>query len=183
MPHKDPEARREWQRQWEDTNRDRLNELARERKKLPQNRKKRREAERRYRTANGEKRREYERKRYRDNHASELARFFAYRHGPDGERWFAAAWQSQGGLCYLCEEPLAEDRSQVAVDHDHSCCPDRRSCAACRRGLACHRCNVMLGRVSDDPDLLEKIAANLRPVLATTRDRIASKPIQLELEA
>lgn len=183
MPHKDPEARRQYAREYQAANREKLSaqSVERNRKWVPANRERARENQRRYREKNRAKRNAASRKRYRDNNARELARFFSYRHGPDGERWFAAAWEAQGGLCYLCEEPLAEDRSQVTVDHDHSCCPIKRSCAACRRGLACHRCNVMLGRVFDDPDLLEKIAANLRPVVAATRARIAAKPTQMEL--
>jgi hypothetical protein len=39
----------------------------------------------------------------------------------------------------------------------------------------------MLGRVKDDPDLLEKVAANLRPVLVAARARIAAKTQSPEL--
>jgi hypothetical protein len=34
---------------------------------------------------------------------------------------------------------------QLSIDHDHSCCPDKRGCRNCIRGLLCADCNMMLG--------------------------------------
>ena len=31
------------------------------------------------------------------------------------------------------------------IDHDHSCCPESRSCGQCIRGVICSGCNTMLG--------------------------------------
>lgn len=100
-------------------------------------------------------------------------------HGLRPEYW-AAMWEAQGGCCYLCGDEMT---GRVVVDHDHGCCPDRNSCSFCRRGLACDSCNVLIGYALDDPDRLERIAANLRPVLAATRARIATKPLQGQLPA
>jgi hypothetical protein len=41
-----------------------------------------------------------------------------------------------------------------AVDHDHSCCPGRKACGKCIRGLLCANCNQGLGKFKDDPKLL-----------------------------
>lgn len=44
------------------------------------------------------------------------------------------------------------------VDHDRSCCPGDRSCAACRRGILCHGCNTALGYAADDAARLRRMA-------------------------
>lgn len=79
---------------------------------------------------------------------------------------FDAMVTAQDGRCYLCEEPLQLGvRTRVNIDHDWRCCPSGKSCAFCRRGLACKRCNLLIGRVSDDPELLRRIADNLEAAL------------------
>jgi len=100
-------------------------------------------------------------------------------HGSDYTQVFAAMWDGQGGRCYLCGQEMI--RSKANVDHDHACCPPRRSCSACRRGLACHRCNALIGQVKDDPELLRRIAGNLESRTPAARLRIAAKPVQLEM--
>lgn len=113
-------------------------------------------------------------------------------HGPDAELVIAAMRAEQGGRCYLCGEPFPEDgRDRNGfVDHDHTCPHPRKgtkdgtrgSCAACRRGLSCHNCNVLIGLANDDPALLRRIAGNLERVLGPTRERIAARPLQLTLD-
>jgi len=99
------------------------------------------------------------------------------RHGAGVDRDRARMWEAQGGRCYLCSDAL--DPEDVNIDHDHECCPRNRSCSYCRRGLACGRCNLIIGHAGDDPDLLELIASKLRPVLAATKARMAEKPQQM----
>lgn len=85
-------------------------------------------------------------------------------HGMSRAEW-QAMWDAQDGCCYLCGDPLIDgNRRKVHVDHDHSCCGPKRSCSRCRRGLACYRCNAVVGMSQDDPERLMRIAANLARV-------------------
>ena len=96
------------------------------------------------------------------------------RHNCDWDEMFAGLWHLQDGKCYLCEESLNPDAyCNIHLDHDHSCCPLGRSCEKCRRGLACQRCNTLIGLVKDDPDYLYRIANNLEIANSLVRKRIA----------
>lgn len=86
--------------------------------------------------------------------------------------------KAQQGLCYLCTEPLPEDPHLMAIDHDHRCCPPKKSCACCRRGLSCHGCNLVIGHARDDVARLRKIADNLEAAMSAVTQRMASKPSQ-----
>lgn len=67
--------------------------------------------------------------------------------------------EAQGGRCAVCREAT----DQLVVDHDHACCPDRKSsCGDCVRGLLCRSCNLALGYLRDSPDLALAVAAYLR---------------------
>jgi hypothetical protein len=92
---------------------------------------------------------------------------------------FAALWDEQDGRCYLCGEPL--DSERVHTDHDHACCGPRRSCRACRRGLACNNCNVAIGLLAEDPDRLRRIADALEKAKASAASRKARTGEQLAL--
>jgi hypothetical protein len=69
--------------------------------------------------------------------------------------------ESQGGGCAICQSRFTSDKT-THIDHDHSCCPGKKSCGACVRGILCHRCNLALGMMRDDPARLEAAAAYLR---------------------
>jgi hypothetical protein len=86
-------------------------------------------------------------------------------------RWILAAWEQQGGRCYLCGDPISLEsekgkRRSAQIEHDHRCCGQNRSCPKCRRGLACGGCNSVLGMVNDNLDRLELIARNARQAWA-----------------
>ena len=49
------------------------------------------------------------------------------------------------GLCRICGDPGTD------IDHDHACCPGRKACGRCVRGLVCRDCNRGLGGFNDDP--------------------------------
>lgn len=64
---------------------------------------------------------------------------------------------AQDGRCAVCGLPESLVRSgrllTLAVDHDHR--------TGRIRGLLCNRCNLLLGKVADSPDLLRAAAAYL----------------------
>ena len=65
---------------------------------------------------------------------------------------------SQRGVCDICGEPetarFKGKTKALAVDHCHE--------TGEVRSLLCSRCNLMLGKAKDSPDLLDKAAAYLR---------------------
>lgn len=79
-----------------------------------------------------------------------------YRHGID-QAQYEALLASQKGLCATegCGRP------GVDVDHDHACCPGKRACGKCIRGILCHPCNLALGNVEDSIERLRGLAAYL----------------------
>ncbi len=72
----------------------------------------------------------------------------------DYDRMFA----EQNGRCCYCGQAERDQYKgkikQMAVDHDHE--------DGSVRGLSCGRCNLGIGLLSDDPDLMEKIASDIR---------------------
>lgn len=69
-------------------------------------------------------------------------------------------WALQDGKCAACHRPEAECGNQrLAVDHDHTCCPGKRSCGRCVRGLLCGPCNTALGLLKDDPRRIADLQA------------------------
>lgn len=61
--------------------------------------------------------------------------------------------EEQGGVCAICGGPEPND-SRFSVDHDHMCCPGRKSCGRCVRGLLCRQCNTGIGNLGESPDTL-----------------------------
>jgi len=68
--------------------------------------------------------------------------------------------EEQGGGCKICGGVNANGKD-LAVDHDHSCCPGRKSCGRCVRGLLCSRCNTGIGMLGDTADRLRVALAYL----------------------
>ena len=59
-------------------------------------------------------------------------------------KWFDSKLEEQGGHCALCPKERDEKRN-LCIDHDHSCCSKSRSCGKCNRGLLCNECNQRMG--------------------------------------
>ena len=62
---------------------------------------------------------------------------------------YVALFDQQGGRCAICDDPISFTGKNTHIDHDHSCCPGKRSCGQCIRGLLCAHCNRMLGQVKE----------------------------------
>ena len=58
----------------------------------------------------------------------------------------------QGGVCAICREQCASGM-RLSVDHDHM--------TGEVRGLLCKICNVAIGHLKDDPELLRRAAEYL----------------------
>lgn len=135
---------------------------------------------REYHAANREALNKRKRENARQVYASQTpearwAHEIGYRHGMTPAQWQAMR-DEQGGLCYLCLRPLPEGAREIVVDHDHRCCPPRRSCRLCRRGLACRNCNTGIGALGDSPERMRLAADNLERAQAAALVRIASAP-------
>jgi Recombination endonuclease VII len=166
-PQRDPESQAAYLRQWKQDNPDKVAGYRRtERKKYAADPGPQQAANRRWKAANRERDRLYNK---------------MLNHGRDIEAVIAAMWAAQDGRCYLCERPLTPGPDTV-IDHDHTCCPRTKSCAYCRRGLACRKCNALVGSADDDPELLQVITSNLKTAVEATRARIATKPQQAALD-
>lgn len=90
-----------------------------------------------------------------------------HRHGITVEQW-DKIFADQGGCCYLCNEPLAWNPH---LDHDHSCCPGKKACGSCIRGLACQKCNQGIGQFGDDPERMRRVADNLENAIRRLREK------------
>lgn len=72
---------------------------------------------------------------------------------------------SQGGGCAICgtETSLKGGKPiRFSVDHDRSCCPGDHSCGTCVRGLLCNHCNVGVGHLRDNVELLQSAIEYLK---------------------
>lgn len=78
------------------------------------------------------------------------------RYGLTPER-FEEILAAQGG-CAICGATSPGGNGQFHVDHDHGCCPPKRACDLCFRGLLCHGCNTSLGHMADNPARLRAAA-------------------------
>lgn len=56
---------------------------------------------------------------------------------------FEALLEKQSGMCALCDYTFS-GRSDIEIDHDHTCCAGATSCGKCVRGLLCAKHNKMM---------------------------------------
>lgn len=69
---------------------------------------------------------------------------------------------AQGGGCKVCQTTVPGGMGSFHIDHDHSCCPGKKCCGKCIRGLLCRRCNDMLGKVVDSVEILQSMVSYLQ---------------------
>lgn len=169
-------------RRWREANRDRVREY--QAAWYEANGENVRERVRRYKEENREAYREADARRYAANPEKGRSQGLKRRHGLDDVGW-ARMWAEQEGRCYLCERKLDFSSSRlVVVEHWHGCTAHdpEFSCTACRRGLACIKCNIVVGIVEDEPELLRLMADRLEAANNSVRRRQAKAPQRLQLE-
>ena len=145
-----------------------------------------RERDRRYRAANPEVMRERYRRWKAANPAKVVENNRRYRAAnPEkirarkrrtvysiDEMRYTDLWQVQQGRCAGCGVDLTGLSKSPHIDHDHRCCPGKKSCGGCVRGLLCERCNLTLGKVVDDPVVLRRLADYIEAHPLKPRDQM-----------
>ena len=81
----------------------------------------------------------------------------------------------QNNCCYICKKPQMASKTRLSIDHDHNCCSGQISCGKCFRGLLCNMCNVTLGYVKDDIELLKAMITYLE-------ERSVDKPFDQQIK-
>jgi len=62
--------------------------------------------------------------------------------------------KTQNNSCAICQTKPHINGRDLAIDHDRKCCPGRKSCGKCVRGILCSSCNTSLGGFRDSTELL-----------------------------
>lgn len=76
---------------------------------------------------------------------------------------YTAMLTLQNGRCanHGCRTDSPGGPGRWCIDHDHSCCPGKKSCGKCVRGLLCQGCNVGLGGFRDSAEAITGALAYL----------------------
>jgi hypothetical protein len=78
--------------------------------------------------------------------------------------------ERQGSLCALCgATPLSVHHRKLVVDHDHV--------TGRVRGLLCHNCNLVLGHLGDDVNLMKRAIAYLQRAERSQKDSVSFGPL------
>lgn len=81
---------------------------------------------------------------------------------------FETILAEQDNRCAVCRHEFT-DANPPVVDHDHNCCPGKKTCGQCIGGLLHGKCNIGVGLLGDDPETCLMAAIYLR----TRRKRFA----------
>jgi hypothetical protein len=84
---------------------------------------------------------------------------------------YSDLYRAQAGRCAICDNAMAMayDPTRTSgkrgpapdgahIDHDHACCPGRKSCGRCVRGLLCARCSAGIERFRDNAEIMRSAA-------------------------
>jgi hypothetical protein len=150
------------QKKYREKNKESLNRKRRESYKLltPEQRKKCLERTNAYKQNNRDLTREKSRQAYAKNPKHQRMHSVKSAYKLTFEE-YQSLIDKHGNCCHLCKTPevLINPRTKIpinlAVDHDHK--------TGIIRGLLCNRCNLILGRMQDDPKLLILAAEYVDP--------------------
>lgn len=96
--------------------------------------------------------------KHRDEHRHR-ARYYKF---GVGEAEYNRILGDQNHQCAICKSDNPGAGRDWATDHDHSCCPPKdKTCGKCVRGLLCVKCNLALGGVNDDIEILQAMISYL----------------------
>lgn len=137
MPYADPEKARAYAREWRRKNRHRFKESDGERN-------------RRFEENNPGYKRAYMRRWRAENPERHLHNVVKRKYGISGKE-YQGLLDRQGGVCAICRNAEQHQNHQrLSVDHCHT--------TGEVRGLLCHRCNVAIGSLRNDPLIMRAAA-------------------------
>lgn len=67
--------------------------------------------------------------------------------------------ENQNFSCAICLTNYKNFSTRLCVDHDHSCCPGKKSCGKCIRGLLCGSCNKGIGLLQENYNIIIRAGA------------------------
>ena len=71
---------------------------------------------------------------------------------------YEAKMLKQNGKCAICSKTLV----RPSLDHNHACCPGKKACGRCNRGILCQGCNTILGLAQDSVEVLSNAIQYLK---------------------
>ena len=114
-----------------------------------------------WRSKNRHKVNKQKRKWHRKNPEA-MRRYDLQKVGITSEQYDALEAKQQK-LCAICgvDDP-GKGKKNFCVDHSHLCCPKRKSCGKCLRGLLCSSCNLAVGLLKDSLSRAEAVVRYLK---------------------
>jgi hypothetical protein len=99
----------------------------------------------------------YQKKWAKENPDKKAATSRKYYYGITLEE-FNVKMTSQESKCAICGRFLI----RPSLDHGHDCCPGKKSCGKCIRGILCQGCNTIIGLADDSIEILSNAIQYLK---------------------